>query len=274
VRRVVPIVLLVMLAACGAPPSVPTAKVVAGGGPSNGMHAPGAVDPFRGTPAEKFAVGEAGIVVPPTPVVAGATPQQVAGALATVRQVLVASYVDDRLLVHHDPTAVVALFAPDDRDVVRTDIARGTNGTVFVQFGPGATLAAPPRLDGDLSVSFAEVDGVPDVVVVSNYVVAYAFEGAGSLVLVRSQTHWLFARPSVVTPGSTGMFLGDDTGFWQGMDCTASGRGLTEPAPIVDPNGKPFVVDTRSPDSYYDPAAPPTATDSCIATPASPPTTR
>jgi hypothetical protein len=221
-------------------------------------------DLYAGTPAEHFAVGAAAIVLPSNPVVPGATPTQVSTALDMVRKELIAAFLSDQLLVHHDPSAVLAPLVATNREETRASLVAGKEGTTFVQFVDGARLASPPRLAGSITVTMRTIDGVRQIDVLSNYVVTYAFVNADDLVIVRSQTHWLFPFAADAAPADVGMWYGSSEGFWSGMDCAATNRGLTGPAPLVDPQAKPSVVDTRSSDSYYDPNIPPDVGNDCL----------
>lgn len=80
-------------------------------GATGAVGTPTMPSPFAGTPAEGFAEGAAGIVLPPAEPVGDFTADAVAEALTQVRQALVAARLAPGMLVDHDP-------GPDRKSVV------------------------------------------------------------------------------------------------------------------------------------------------------------
>lgn len=72
-------------------------------------------DPFRGTAADTWADGAAGIVVPAARPAGGFSRAQVAAAYETTRQLLIASNLDAQTLLGGAPTAFAKLLAPAQR---------------------------------------------------------------------------------------------------------------------------------------------------------------
>ncbi|HEY2205727.1 MAG TPA: hypothetical protein VGH99_14740 [Pseudonocardia sp.] len=208
--------------------------------------------PYDATPAENFPVGADGIRLPDAQAVPGMTAPQVAAALGTVRDALQATYLDPALLNRHDPATLLSLLAPDSATAVRARLDTGQYGTTLIRFSPGVTLAATPRVSGQVNYHRVDWDGLPALDVTSNYVIAYAFALPSGVVVVHAETHWMFPLGNDLRPSSRGMYLGRTTGYWHGMDCTAAARGLTAPAPGKDARADPNFHDTDPLDAYFD----------------------
>jgi hypothetical protein len=209
-------------------------------------------DPYQATPAAHFPVGEAGIVLPPAADLPNMSAAKVGDALERVKRALVASYLDNHMLTGHRPDQVLALLAPDSAKVVRPLFDRGGYGTAMVRLAPGSTLAGPPRVSGKIKFSQLNWRGMPALDVTTNYVWVYALNSPPGVVVIHSATHWMFPLGHNLLPTSRGMYLGRTTGYWQGMDCTASARGLTAAAPNHDKDANPNFSDS-DPDAYFDP---------------------
>ena len=220
-------------------------------------------NPFDSTPAENFAVGEAGFLTPPIQPVDGMSPEAVAVAVDRARRALIDSYLDPRLLAGHDAGPVLGLLAPDSADAVRPRLAGGGYGTTLVRLAPGAVLAAPPRVNGRLHYARVDWNGMAALDVTSNYVIAYAFTGATDVVVVHAETHWMFPLGTALRPSSQGMYLGRTSGYWHGMDCAAAGHGITAPVPSVDRAAKPAYHDPDPLDAYFDRHRPVDITSGC-----------
>ncbi|ATZ25043.1 hypothetical protein ACFZBM_08815 [Streptomyces lavendulae] len=74
-------------------------------------------DPFRGSPALQWAEGAAGIEVPPATAVGGMTEDQVADALAKVKQFLVAANLNPATLRGERPEEALKLLDPQDEEL-------------------------------------------------------------------------------------------------------------------------------------------------------------
>lgn len=220
-------------------------------------------NPYTATPAETFAVGEAGFVAPPAQAVDGMSAAAVAAALDRSRRALIASYLDPHLLTDHDAGRLLGLLAPDSARAVAPRLAGGGYGTTLVRLAPGATLAATPRVNGRLHYSRVDWNGVAALDVTSNYVIAYAFTGSEEVVVVHAETHWMFPLGTALRPSSRGMYLGRTSGYWHGMDCAAAGRGLTAPVPTVDRDANPAYHDPDPLDAYFDRHRPVDITSGC-----------
>jgi hypothetical protein len=213
-------------------------------------------DPYAGTPAENFAVGSAGIVLPPVDDLPGMTSEQINAALIQVKHALEASHLDPRMLQHRDPSPLLDLLAPDSASVVAGRLGTGDYGTTLIRLAPGAVLADTPRVNGQMTYSRVDWRGTPALSVVTNYVWAYAFAKPEGVVVVHSETTWMFPLVNDLRPTSRGMYLGRTSGYWHGMDCAAAAKGFTAPAPKVDHAANPGYSDNDPLDAYFDPSRP------------------
>jgi hypothetical protein len=220
-------------------------------------------DPYEATPAANFPVGEAGLTLPLAEPVDGMSAAAVGNALRRVREALVASYLDPRMLVDHDPSRVLSLLAPDSAAAVRPRLAEGGYGTTLVRLRPPTALAATPRVSGQLGYHRVDWNGIPALDVTSNYVVAYAFTKPAGVVVIHAETHWMFPIGGALRPSSRGMYLGRTDGYWHGMDCAAAARGLTAPGPAVDRGVTSGYTDPEPLDAYFDPSRPVGITSGC-----------
>lgn len=181
--------------------------------------------PYDGTPAENFVVGAAGIVPPPAepvpdgyltddaPTTRDIAAVEVAEALADVRAALVATRLDHRMLVDHEPDSFLRNLARSYWDTwfdpyvpfVGLDFEEQPDAAeVATRLAPGARLAAEPRVAGRMTYGPATTDrGVPatetrpwwTLEIVTRFVWVYAFgvtedESATGIVVVRSEVVW------------------------------------------------------------------------------------
>ncbi len=212
-------------------------------------------DPYSSTPAANFAVGSAGIVLPDIQPVPGMAPEQINAALIQVKHALEASHLDPRML-QGDPAPLLDLLAPDSASVVAGRLDSGDYGTTLIRLAPGSKLAATPRVDGRMTYNRVDWRGTPALSVVTNYVWAYAFAQPEGVVVVHSETTWMFPLVDDLRPTSRGMYLGKTSGYWHGMDCTQAAKGFTAPAPDVDHAANPGYNEDDPLDAYFDPARP------------------
>ncbi|MBO0872788.1 MAG: hypothetical protein J2P19_05300 [Pseudonocardia sp.] len=220
-------------------------------------------DPYETSPAANFPIGADGIVTPGAAAVDGMTAGQVADALGRVKQALEAAYLDHRLLVDHDPTPVLNLLARDSATTVRQRFEAGHYGTTMVQLAAGTTLAGEPRSSGQMRYQRVDWGGRRALDVTTNYVFAYAFARPSGLVVIHTETHWMFPLGDDLRPSSRGMYLGRTNGYWQGMNCTLAAGGRTAPATAHDRDVDPDYHETDSLDAYFDPTRSVRVTSAC-----------
>jgi hypothetical protein len=215
-------------------------------------------NPFADTPAEKYVEGAAGFVLPPAGPVGTFTTAQVAESLDQIRHVLTAIYLDHRLLVDHDPAALLALIAPSTRDDIRKQYADPTKATLGVLISPAVRLAADqPRVDGRTTIRAAkDSDGREVLEIITNYVVAYAFDrpdrGPGSrIALAHQQISWWVYHSNAVRTGDRGLWLNTFDGYQFNVDCVEFRKGLL--APDLGRGGVSSSVSPEPDAGYYDP---------------------
>lgn len=228
------------------------------------------VHPYESTPAADWADGADGIATPPARPVSGFSADQVKTATEQVRDVLVASRLDRRMLIDHDPEGFLAKLAPDARRQLEPLFGGGREPEVqslvsMVATG-SALLPVEPKVDGEMAVRAGEAG---ELVVHTNYVFVYAFEPDGptrlvdamnALVVVRADVDYVLRAGDRWTPGSQGLWYGDATGYAYSIGCEAYRRGYLAPAVTeraVSPNP------SREPGKYFDPASDLPATSGC-----------
>ncbi|WP_460491012.1 GNAT family N-acetyltransferase [Dactylosporangium cerinum] len=136
-------------------------------------------DPFEGTPAATYPKGEAGITMPPATAVTGFTAAQVDAALQQVRKALVAGRLDQKMLVGHDPSTLLALLAPNPAKHVKAWFDDASFSSVATWIDPAAHLDPDEevRVSGRVTLGSAVVEGIQTLQVTTNFVWVYAFTG-------------------------------------------------------------------------------------------------
>jgi hypothetical protein len=220
--------------------------------------------PFAATPAASWPDGAAGIVLPEAKAVGGFSAQQVTEATQRVRDVLVASRLDPKMLVNHDPSAYLGLLAPDARRQLEPLFGGGREPEVqslvsLVQ--PGNTLLpVEAKVSGTMSVRPGE-NG--ELVVHTNYVFAYAFQSAtqvrlvdamNTIVVVRADVDYIMRIGERWTPDSRGLWFDDATGFGYSIGCDAYRKGFL--APVATERSVTRQPDDVQPRAYFDPTSP------------------
>ncbi|MFE9788482.1 hypothetical protein ACFYO7_24195 [Nocardia salmonicida] len=174
--------------------------------------------PFVDTPADSWAEGEAGIVVPGAVAIGRYSAEQVATVMGTVRQLIVTSRLNRYVIETHDAEPVLALLAPHQAEEMRTQRANNDVGNwrLSVRIARGyELLPVTPRVTGTMAV------------------------------LVDNERY---------DAGSQGIYYGDIRGFQYSVNC-ALPSGIIVPSysdpTTVRPHGP-----TAPPESYFDPNAP------------------
>lgn len=227
--------------------------------------------PFTGTPADGWADGEAGVVAPPAEAVGGFTADEVAQAYERVRQAVIASRLDRRVVEGHDVEPFLGLLAPDLRDHVRPlfDGRHDVEATMVVtRMAKGwPLLPAAPKVNGSMR---AEAGKPGELVVRTNYVVAYAFAapepgrltGPMDIVVVnRIEMSYVVRSGPAFREGSQGLWTDQAAGFSFSMSCEASRQGFLAPWIADRRTGDPGVEEEA--ERYFDPAEPLSTEDTC-----------
>jgi hypothetical protein len=198
---------------------------------------PVSTDPFAGTPAAAFADGEEGITLPAAEAVGDFSQDEVAGALEQVRAAMIATRIDQQMLVDRDPGPFLQLMSEANRDFLQQDFEGASFGYFASQLADGSELAvATPRVDGQVSYE-ATLDsgGIRVVEVVTSFVWAYAFvvpDGDPELdgiVVVRDELVWHLPHEDDVIPEATGLWLWEGEAYAWGIDCDAFDQGFLAP---------------------------------------------
>jgi hypothetical protein len=214
------------------------------------------LDAFARTPAERFAVGAAGIQVPRAAPAGPFTANQVAAALAQVKQALMTARLDSPMLLEHDPGAYLELLRPSTRTTRQADFGSSRYATYATQLADGVQLAKQsPRVKGTMTYRVASTQPVRVLEVTTNYVWAYpvAVEGGEpTAVVVHDRQVWHRVHPDDEPATATGTrhisLVKADAAVHQ-VDCAelkSSGRLAPEPV------GQ-FSADDRR---FFDPGQP------------------
>ncbi|MFE6461182.1 serine/threonine-protein kinase [Streptomyces cinereoruber] len=167
-------------------------------------------DPFRGSPAARWASGTAGITVPAARATGWMTEPEVARALTRTRDFLAASHLDPAVLRGARPEKAIALINPHQKDV-RTFVATALNRPgeehdpllLFSRFDPARArlIGDEVRTRGRLSYREGS-DGALEVTADVTYVYPAAPAGGGDevvRVIARRETVVSWDDPSKVT---------------------------------------------------------------------------
>lgn len=192
-------------------------------------------DPFAGSPAADFAVGEDGIVLPEAEAVGDFSRREVADALVAVREALIALRIDQRMLFEHDPEPFLELVAPDNADYLKEAFDSGSFGYFATQIADHATLVEPaPRVHGEISFeATTDEQGIRVIEVVTSFLWAYAFEPPSEdldgIVVVRDELVWQIPHSDDVLDSSQGLWLWNGESYAWGIDCDAFAQSLLAP---------------------------------------------
>jgi hypothetical protein len=226
--------------------------------------------PFATTPAAYWLDGAAGIVIPEAQAVAGHSVPQVQEAFHQVRDILVVSRLDRRLLVNHDPAAFLAALAPDARRQLAPLFGSGREVEVqslvsMVDRGH-ALLPVEPKVTGQM---WAQAGDAGELVVHTNYVLAYAFrtgnpgqivDAMDLLVVVRAEVDYVLRTGARWTPDSQGWWYGKVDGYAYSIACDSYRRGFLAPVSAEQTTGR---APRTNPNAYFDPTGPLPAVGSC-----------
>ncbi|MFF3837980.1 hypothetical protein [Streptomyces sp. NPDC001930] len=235
---------------------------------------PTLAEPFRGSPAVRWADGTAGITVPAARATGWMSKAQVEKALRQTRDFLVASSLDPAVLRGERPTKAIALINPRQKGV--KDYLAGAFGTpteendpllLFSRFDPSSA-----RLVGDIvktrgRMTFREGErGALEVTTDVTYVYPVARAGAGSDEVVRTIARrevvvsWDDPSKVITEPGTLSLVSykvdmtngGCDThtGYFTPAFGTQGSDGGATDGETVDPydRSKPLFGGTGSPD--------------------------
>lgn len=221
--------------------------------------------PFANTPAAGWGDGAAGIVPPQTMPVGPYSADQVADALAKVKQVLITGNLDPAVLIQHDATGYLAQFAPRDQDHERQYLQPGNdigqNDVTMIASGH-RLLPAAPKVNGTMSV---DIDPKGLLRIHANYVFAYAFAEAGAedivdpmsiIALKHLKGDFLLVTGARIAAASLGLWHGGAESFTFSIDCAEAAKGFLAPRYHAHDatHGSAGGDTSANPDTYFDPA--------------------
>jgi hypothetical protein len=146
--------------------------------------------PFLGTPAQSYADGAAGIVIPPARPVGRYTAAQVAAAYRMTRKLLIAASLNGPTLAGGAPDAFASLLIPlqrsyfvdhlDKTGLNSRGYQRSTRGWV-VSFAPGSTelVGSVIKVHGTMSATPGRDRTLPVLQINVDYLFVYAAEAPG-----------------------------------------------------------------------------------------------
>lgn len=216
-------------------------------------------DPFAGSPADHWANGAAGIVIPAAHAVPGYTAAQVGAAYQTTRKLLIAAALDRQTLLGGAPTAFASLLTRRQRieflaGLDRTGVDHHGNElssrAMVTSFAPGSTrfVGAVIKAHGTMSARTAVEQGQKVLAVEVNYRFVYPVEPPGA------PADWMRVVGEITGPVEFGDWSQASTPFqpWVLFSDTAAGTrcdakdGYVHPdypssgPQKVQPSGKPL----------------------------------
>jgi hypothetical protein len=201
--------------------------------------------PFTGTPAEAYAVGEKGISLPKATAVTGFTATEVGASLRKVRTAMVATRLDQTMLVAHDPKPFIAMLSPGQHDEMAGWFRDTRFDSLATWISPAVHLdpSERPRVSGRVTYASHKVDGIQTLQITTNFVWVYAFTGTDrSLATVHDEVRWEFPKSATTVPEDRGLWVAQVQGYRFGVDCAAAKQGMLAPTPqteLTDPGPGP-----------------------------------
>jgi len=222
-------------------------------------------DPFTGTPADHWADGAAGIVLPAAAPVAPYTKAQVEYAYQTTRTLLIAAELDKQTLLGGAPTAFADLLTSpqkawftgglNKKGVDKQGFPQSTR-TLVMSFTPGSAqlIGSAIKVHGTMRAQAVRVDGNLQLNIDVDYIFVYPIEPPhqpDDWMRIVNEVAWTVAfgnwkgvsstfAPWVTSDGTTGGVAGADCGSTDGYshpDYPASTAAGAQPS--VSPSGTP-----------------------------------
>ncbi|WP_433510129.1 hypothetical protein ACQP2T_40485 [Nonomuraea sp. CA-143628] len=159
---------------------------------------PTALDPFTGSPAEKYAEGAAGFVLPKAKALGGLSKKDVAKALERTRELMTAAFLDRKTLMGGKPKAFMKLLDREQRVWFQKSLDPKKGKDDFdsrswvISFAPKtAELSSDViKVNGKTTVTKAKKYGRSGAEVKLNYLVVYAVNRPGQpATTIRLVTH-------------------------------------------------------------------------------------
>jgi hypothetical protein len=200
--------------------------------------------PFAGSPAAKFATGDAGVTLPAARAVGGFSASEVAKALALARRYFVAANLDPATVTGDSPKAVLALLDPvgprrELAKALRAPSKENDPLSWLSRFNPDETALAGTTIKVNGKTEYRVRPG-RELVVHMDYLVVYAVRRARSRdreatrVVVRRILDFSTFRGRKTTPGTVWPTRLDPE--FSGAGCDTDG-GFLHPEYSSDPAG-------------------------------------
>ncbi|MFI6923575.1 hypothetical protein ACIBIZ_26825 [Nonomuraea spiralis] len=223
-----------------------------------------AADPFAGSPAEKYADGAAGFVMPEAKALGGLSKADVAGGLKRTRALLAAALLDRKTLLGGRPTAFARLLDPGQRERFYEELGGKPYDSRYMvtSFAPrSADLATDViKVNGAARLDTFREGGRHGVKIDVNYLVAYAVRRPGApSTTMRLVAHLSGEVQLYRSGGRTALFVN-----WSMSPTPAScdtHDGFIHPVYADDPPGT--VTATGPPIDPYDLADRPRSGEGC-----------
>jgi hypothetical protein len=141
--------------------------------------------PFAGSPAEKYAEGAAGFVMPKAKALAGLSKKDVAKGLKRTRELLAAAFLDRKTLLGGRPKAFIKLLDPDLRDWFLKDLEmrkkKKEDPSYIIQFAKGTAEFSTDviKVHGRVKLGTFRDRGRRGVELKLNHLVVYAVHRPG-----------------------------------------------------------------------------------------------
>jgi len=227
--------------------------------------------PYAHTPADVWPKGLDGIASPAAAAVGAFKADAVAAAYTKVKQAISAAHLDPAVLTGHDGKAYAALFAPDDRDQILSELAQKPGFAAYVtEIADGYHLLdAGPRTFGTLTARAGAKPG--ELVVEAKYAVAYAFDHAHPRELMspaeivtfeRLDETYVLRSGSGFAKTSHGLWLDNTSSAYSSVGCAAAKEGYLAPG-YANPRSLTPPTGDRDAPGYYDPKYPVPTLDGC-----------
>ncbi|NKQ58910.1 hypothetical protein HFP15_39310 [Amycolatopsis sp. K13G38] len=286
-RIVIPLAVLVVVAGAGygvyrwgkttsdhysapAPAAGQSAATTTAAGPSD-LPVWGKIDrdhPFTDTPAQNWAAGLAGLTTPPAAKVGEFSAKQVGDAIGRVKAAIAASALDTATLEHHDTAHYLSLFAPDDREQMRPELADTLKASSYVVFLADGyhLLPSAPRMNGSLTIK-AGARG--ELVLHATYITAYAFDpgdtrvsGPADIVAFkRADEDYVLRTAGAFADTSAGLWVDNGTRYAYAIACDKAKQGFLAPG-FADRGYTDVTQDSLEP-GVFDPNQPPPTKEDC-----------
>lgn len=189
--------------------------------------------PFRGTPADAYSEGKAGITLPQVQPQGPWSAEQIRQALERTKDTLIAARLDESVQSRGQTQPYLNEFAESSRPFIANQLKGPRALTYVTHLAPGYTLRAPVRVSGTMKVSMGSAN---QLVISASYVWVYplrapnaerVFERVGSqLTVLRTVEHYEFYPEKGYAKQNRGLRPGDGEQHAFNADCGLIANGM------------------------------------------------